>query len=123
MLSEVCLVGHKGIDPLDQVVVALGYLLDMPTTIIPRNVLDVEDLQKFESNKVIVRMLILLGQSIGEEWLDLADLLFVYQLYGRLVTHRTRSDLLTSGRVVCFVRCLVIETVGLLRASLFIRTE
>ena len=95
----------------------------MPTTIVPRNVLDVENLQKFESNEVIVRMLILLGESIGEEWLDLTDLLFVYQLYGRLVTHRTGADLLTSGGVVCFVRRLVIETVGLLRASLFIRTE
>ena len=59
----------------------------MAAAVVPRHVLDVEDLKEFKSNEVIVRMLIFLCEGIGNERLYLLYLIFVYQLNGRLITH------------------------------------
>ena len=91
----------------------------MAAAVVPRHVLDVEDLKEFKSHEVIVRMLIFLCEGIGEEWLYLLHLVFVYQLNGRLITHGARPSFLSSGylarkRIASFARCLVVEAIGLL---------
>ena len=43
----------------------------MPASVVPRYVLNVEDLEEFESHEVVVRVLVLLGDGVGKEGLDL----------------------------------------------------
>ena len=71
----------------------------MAPSIVPRNILNVQDLQEFKFHEVIVRMLILFRDGVCEKWLNLRNLLLVYQLYSRLVTHGTRTHLLPGGRL------------------------
>ena len=42
----------------------MGNLLDMSAPVVPRDVLNVEDLEEFESNEVVVRVLVLLGDCV-----------------------------------------------------------
>ena len=91
----------------------------MAAAVVPRHVLNVQDLKKFKSHEVIVRMLIFLCESICEERLYLLHLIFVYQLNGRLITHGARASFLSCGylarkRIARFARCLIVEAIGLL---------
>ena len=89
LLSKVGLVADKGIDPFNQILITLGHLLYVTPSIVPGDVLDVEDLEEFKSHEAIVSMLVFLSDCVSNEWLNFLNILLVYQLYSSLVSHRT----------------------------------
>ena len=63
------------VDTLDQIVVALRHLLNVTPPVVPRDVLDVEDLEEFELHEVVVGMSVLLGKCVGDKRLYIGRLL------------------------------------------------
>jgi len=60
-------------------------------TVVPRHILDVEDLEEFKSHKVVIRMAVFLRESVRYQGLQMC-------LLGRcLVSHGTCTRFVTYG--------------------------
>ena len=123
LLGKVGLVADQGIDPFNQILITLGHLLYVTPSIVPGDVLDVEDLEEFKSHEAIVSMLVFLSDCVSNEWLNFLNILLVYQLYSSLVSHRTWAHLI-PGRWLCWKIALAsLATIIEMRATIFVRAQ
>ena len=100
----------------------------MAPSIVPRDVLYIENLEKFKSHKVIVRVLVLLRDGVCNERLNIWNLLLVCQLYSRLISHRTRAHLIPNGRLCRECSAMaplntIVEAVGVLGAPILVGAQ
>ena len=91
----------------------------MTPPVVPRDVLNVEDLEEFELHEVVIGMSVLLRKCIGDQRLNICSLL-VGQLDCGLVSHGARAQLSIGlrGERILLAPGLVIESAGLLAAIL-----